>query len=427
MALKRPSVFERVARLGVLELERASECRIFQSLKGADSGCEYCGQVRWARRVLVGVAALVLVVLVAAFGYLKVQSDRSVVLPAPTGPDRVGRTVYDWVDQSRMDPFAPNSWTPRELSVWVWYPAEAASGAGKASYWPAHWQRALGEPAGVKALLHTRPSLIHPHAVEEASLSNSQRQYPLLVFAPGQGLSAADYTSIAEDLASNGYVVAGINPTYSVDVVLSSNRVVRSAAKAENAGYPQLVSVWADDMRFVARQMDGLGTASTGRFGGRLQSAAAGFFGHSLGGAAAVQACRDDDRCPGAADLDGRLGGDVRQTGLGKPFLFLGSQSSLSTSDGAVKAQVRSVLRGVPAGQGHVLTVAGAEHYNFTDQGVYFDLRASAFLGSIDGARALHLSSTYLRAFFSSYLLGRTDPLMAGPSTAFPEVRAERV
>jgi hypothetical protein len=86
--------------------------------------------VRWAKRVLIGVAALLLVVLVAAFGYLKVQSDRSVVLPAPTGPDRVGRTVYDWVDQSRMDPFAPNGSTPRELSVWVWYPAEAASSGG---------------------------------------------------------------------------------------------------------------------------------------------------------------------------------------------------------------------------------------------------------------------------------------------------------
>ena len=48
-------------------------------------------------------------------------------------------------------------------------------------------------------------------------------------------------------------------------------------------------------------------------------------------------------------------------------------------------------------------------------------------VGSIDGARALHLSSSYLRAFFSSYLLGRPDQLMAGPSASFPEVHTERV
>jgi dienelactone hydrolase len=381
--------------------------------------------VRWAKRVLIGGAILVLVVLVATFGCLKVQSDRSAVLPAPTGPDRVGRTVYDWVDQSRMDPFAPNGSTPRELSVWVWYPAELASGARPRSYWPADWQRALGEAGGFNDLLHIRPALIHPHAVDQASVSNSQRRYPVLVFAPGQGLAAADYTTIAEDLASNGYVVAGINPTYSVDVVLSSGRVVRSAAKAENANYGQLASVWADDMRFVASQMDGISTAAGGRFSGRLESARIGFFGHSLGGGAAAQACRRDDRCPGAVDLDGRLGGDVLQTGLGKPFLFLGSDGSLK--DGTVKAQVRSVLRGVPAGQGHVLTVAGAAHHNFTDHGVYFDLVSSISLGSIDGARALHLSSRYLQAFFSSYQLGRADQLMAGPSKAFPEVHAEPV
>jgi hypothetical protein len=112
---------------------------------------------------------------------------------------------------------------------------------------------------------------------------------------------------------------------------------------------------------------------------------------------------------------DGRLGGDVLRIGLGKPFLFLGSQSSLTTTDGAIRAQVRAVLHGVPAGQGHVLTVAGTEHYNFTDRGVYFDLVDSAFLGSIDGARALHITCSYLRAFFGSYLLGRADQLMAGP------------
>jgi dienelactone hydrolase len=382
--------------------------------------------MRWVKRVLIGAAVLLLVVLVATFGYLKVQSDRSVVLPPPTGPDRVGRTVYDWVDQSRMDPFAPTGSTPRELSVWVWYPADPAPGARTASYWPPDWQRALGGAGGVNDLVHTRPALVHPHAVDDPPVSTSQPRYPVLVLAPGQGLPAADYTTIAEDLASHGYVVAGINPTYSIDVVLSSDRVVRSVAKAENADYGQLVSVWADDMRFVARQLDGIATASTGRFSGHLETARVGFFGHSLGGGAAVEACRRDDRCPGAADMDGLLGGDVLKTGLGKPFLYLGSEGGLSVTAGA-KAQVRSVLQGVPVGQGHVLTVAGTGHHNFTDHGVYFDLAASISLGSLDGARALRVSSAYLRAFFSSYLLGRADQLMAGPSAAYPEVHTEPV
>ena len=381
--------------------------------------------MRWAKRALIGVAVLVLVAIVAAFSYLKVQSERPVVLPAPTGPDRVGRTVYDWEDQSRMDPCAPNGSTPRELSVWVWYPADPRSDARTATYWPTNWERALGESGVINDLSHTRPALVRTHAVEDASVSNSQRQYPVLVFAPGQGLAAADYTTIAEHLASNGYVVVGINPTYSVDVVLSSGRVVRSAAKAEDANFGQLASVWGDDMRFAARQMSDMSRASTGRFSGRLEGGRIGFFGHSLGGAAAAQACRHDDRCSGAVDLDGRLAGDVVKTGLGKPFLFLGSDGTLK--DETVKTQVRSVLRGVPAGQGHVLTVSGAQHHNFTDHGVVFDLLSNISLGTIDGARALNLTSRYVQAFFSTYQLGRSDQLMAGPSNAFPEVHAEQV
>jgi hypothetical protein len=81
--------------------------------------------------------------------------------------------------------------------------------------------------------------------------------------------------------------------------------------------------------------------------------------------------------------------------GLGKPFLYLGSEGSLATTAGA-KAGVRSVLQEVAAGQGHVLTVAGTGHFNFTDRGVYFDLVDSLFLGSIDGARALRVTSTYV-------------------------------
>ena len=381
--------------------------------------------MRTVKRVLIGAAVLCVIALAAGLGYLKMQSERQVVLPAPTGPDRVGRTVYDWVDQSRMDPFAPNGSTPRELSVWVWYPAETSSDARPASYWPADWQRTLGEAGGLNDLLHTRPALIHPHAVEDASVSNRQRQYPVLVFAPGQGLAAADYTTIAEDLASNGYVVVGVNPTYSVDVVLSSGRVMRSVAKAENANYGQLATVWGDDMMFAARQLGDLSSAPTGRFSGRLEGTRIGYFGHSLGGGAAAQACRHDDRCSGAVDVDGRLAGDVVKTGLGKPFLFLGSEGTLT--DATVKAQVRSVLRGVPADKGHVVTVAGAQHHNFTDHGVDFDLVASISLGSIDGSRALRLTSRYLQAFFSSYQLGRPDQLMDGPSSAFPEVSEERV
>jgi dienelactone hydrolase len=386
---------------------------------------------RWVARALAGGAVVVVAVLgvglVSALVYATVQSGRQVTLPAPTGPDRVGRTTYDWADGARTDPYAPRASTPRELSVWVWYPADPAPAAAPTTYWPRDWQQALAGSGGINALAHTSTTLIHPHAVEDAPLAADPPRHPVLVFAPGLGLQAADYTTVAEDLASHGFVVAGIDPTYSTDVVLSGGRVVRSVPAArDDADYARLVQVWADDFRFVAGRMQALDAAPGSPFQGHLQVDRIGFFGHSAGGAAAVLACRRDDRCPGAADIDGDPTGDVLHGGLGKPFLFLGHGGALARIPG-LRSELHDVLQGVPPGDGHVLSVAGTGHDSFTDRAVSFNLlgRQLGFTGSIDGARALRITATYTRAFFDAALLGRPAPLLTGASPAYPEVQVE--
>jgi predicted dienelactone hydrolase len=40
----------------------------------------------------------------------------------------------------------------------------------------------------------------------------------VLIMGPGLGAAASDYTVLAEDLASHGYIVVGYTPTYSTDV-----------------------------------------------------------------------------------------------------------------------------------------------------------------------------------------------------------------
>src|SRR4029450_8217868 len=59
-------------------------------------------------------------------------------VPQPTGPYPVGRTVRQWTDPSRTDPYAADPSEPRSLVLWIWYPASPTSGP------PA---RARGPPA----------------------------------------------------------------------------------------------------------------------------------------------------------------------------------------------------------------------------------------------------------------------------------------
>lgn len=95
----------------------------------------------------VAVAVLVVGVL-AVIGCAKVQSGRGVTLPAPSGPNPVGRAIYDWTDHSRTDPHPP---APGSCRCKLWYPATPIPGAAATSYLPPGWDQALNSGGGIGA------------------------------------------------------------------------------------------------------------------------------------------------------------------------------------------------------------------------------------------------------------------------------------
>jgi dienelactone hydrolase len=388
---------------------------------------------KWLRRGLLGLAALIsvfLLVLLAMFGYLQIESRQTVTLPAPTGPYQVGRTIYEWTDQARPDPFSPQGQSPRELSVWAWYPARSPRGARHAAYLPSVWQRAFqGDD-----FMHTRADAVTTHSWEDVPVANAEDPFSVLVFMPGFGRVAADYTTLAEDLASQGYVVFAINPTYlSDEVVLGHGRVVPANAqvaetidnaRAREPVGARVTEVEAADLRFTLDQAQVLDRASGGRFAGRLDTSRIGFFGHSIGGSSATRACELDPRCMGAVNLDGAVFGPVVTEGIHKPYLFLGEDPSLSATP---KAELQGVVRGAATGEAHLLTMSGAGHMNFSDMGVMYRFPPDqlGLIGPIAGVRALTIAAAYLSAFFGSRLRGPSSPHLSDPSP-YAEIRVVR-
>jgi Predicted dienelactone hydrolase len=57
-------------------------------------------------------------------------------------------------------------------------------------------------------------STVRTNAVSDATPAGRQRAHPLVVLSPGFTNSRSTLTALAEDLASHGYVVAGIDHTY---------------------------------------------------------------------------------------------------------------------------------------------------------------------------------------------------------------------
>ncbi len=393
---------------------------------------------RWLRRVICIAAvcvALCLAAIVACVIYLAVRRGTSVALPRPTGPYGVGRVEYDWVDPMRADPFAParTRGGKRELAVWMWYPTAPGAGAAPAPYLPPTWGNAREADRGAWALLYQRIGAVRAHAVARAPVAAAPTRFPVVVFEPGLGSLPTDYTTLLEDLASHGYVVVGITPTDSAEVVVfPDGRVVPSvdAARepsAQGGALDALTTVWARDIRFVLDRLHTLDGDARDPLAGHLDLARISVFGHSFGGAAAAEACRVDRRCQAGIDIDGDPFGAVARVGLHQPFMFLMGDDFW---DGSCDTLCRHARRGLAtiyasAGVGHYeATIRGAQHFNFMDDAVLFAPldKPVGLLGSIDGRRGLTITRAYVRAFFDTYLKQTSDPLLKGSAPAYPEV-----
>jgi predicted dienelactone hydrolase len=385
-------------------------------------------------------AVLGLAVLLALLWW---EHKTEITLPAPTGHFAVGRTTYTWVNNAETDELAPSPGAKREVVVWMWYPAAAATSAPPVEYLPAAWRLALTQHSGVlMSQFFTRDlSLVRAHSTSDPDVSPEQRCYPVVILRAGGGALTTDFTTLAEDLASHGYIVAGFDAPYrTFAVVLPDNRVVFRPPANDPEDMPtdqanrlinKLLLMWTSDTKFVVSQLERLNAADpSGKFAGRLDLQRLGMFGHSFGGATSLQFCHDDPRCKAGIDIDGAPYGCVVQEGLKQPFLFMLSDHSRELSDPAsrqIGADIQSIYDRLPNGR-LFITIRGANHFSFSDQMLQksqFVIRLLRLLGfgRLDGRRGLAITTEYVHTFFDVYLRGAPAPSLSKPSQLYPEVQ----
>lgn len=385
-----------------------------------------------------------LTILAAAFlggGYiaLLIISRTSVqALPTPTGPFRVGRMELDWTDPNRIDSLAKQPNQPRELAIWIWYPTQVNGPQKPAPYFPPAWAQARNKDQGIGILLERQLNRLQTHSYENTPLSKAQIDYPLLIMEPGLGPAIPDYTVLAENLASHGYIVVGINPTFSSNLLVFPNgRVVtrsNTGTIPDNATRAQidqiassLLNVWSGDVIFVLNRLESINTSPSSPFYQRLDLGHAGIFGHSFGGATALAVCQKDSRCKAGADLDGTPFGSERNTPLPVPFLLMSEDYSTGCDQNCV--EFRQITKLGQPGNVYDLSVKGTRHFNFSDLPLRFlpavrpIFRVAHFFGTIEPTRGEELTGAYLLAFFDRYLKGEDSGLLNGSSPLYPEVQ----
>jgi predicted dienelactone hydrolase len=249
-----------------------------------------------------------------------------------------------------------------------------------------------------------------------------------------------DFTTLAEDLASHGYVVVGFDAAYrSFVVVLSDGQAVYRLPRynVENANgnlddpmIGKLLAMWTGDTKFIVNRLQQLNEDATSKFRGRMDLDRIGMFGHSFGGATALEFCHEDSRCKAAVDLDGIPFGSVVREGLTRPCMFVMSDHSREMADPAshqVLAEINSIYGRLPAGRLFVV-IRTANHFSFSDQILLNSQIAVKLLsrvvgfGGLDGRRGLAISADYVRTFFDVYLKGASAASLQTLSQKYPEV-----
>jgi len=225
-------------------------------------------------------------------------------------------------------------------------------------------------------------------------------RHPLLLLLPGMGGLPTDYTFLAEDLASFGYVVAGIAPAGSSRVVVfPDGRVVRGSAGVDlehRERAQPLVDRWLADCGQTLDYLIGEGQVDPRRIG---------IVGHSFGGAVAMQAVVRDSRLQRGVNLDGAPQGTLAEP-ASKPFLLVNG-APLPPSQQVLNDRILADLQSYclsDRAECRMEDFPEAGHMNFSDAGLMplaFPVPNSRLgISGIDSLGFLQVVARRLRAFF---------------------------
>ncbi|WP_019419848.1 alpha/beta hydrolase family protein [Paenibacillus sp. OSY-SE] len=335
----------------------------------------------------------------------------------PTGPYKIGTVTFDWKDEQREETLTPEPGDKRELMVQIWYPADSKAKGKPVPYLSDSYIFAKGYSTilGMPKFLFTTFGYVKTHAIENAEISNQEPAYPVLLFSHGFSGHKNQNTFQIEQLVSHGYIVVGIDHTYSSTAsVFSDGRVANYVPQeTESIAYLDKANEgWVEDATFVLNQVEKLAKNDPDqRFTGRMDMQNVGMFGHSFGGATSTQMLITDSRIKAALNMDGVLYGKLRipASGLEKPFLMMSADDSLNSAQHMRDKELIKMMEDALARYEHVavggnywMKMNDMKHMGFSDLYLFSPLYEQ--MEGVDIRKVHRLINDYSQDFFDHYL-----------------------
>lgn len=334
----------------------------------------------------------------------------------------------------------------RELMISVFHPSVHTGGRPFTHQFPAAVAAAFGTaveqsadlPAGLVNWAATTT-----HSVRDAVPAPGR--FPVVLYSPGAGDPRDWNVSLAEDLASRGYVVVTVDHTGEAPAVqFPDGHVVGNeplmtawAAAIQNRTTPALLTkvmaARTADTEFVLDRL----TSLPNRLTRVMDVHRVGMFGQSGGGFTAAQTMYRDPRIKAGINMDGTLEytsepdgthlSEVALHGLDRPFLLMGSSSATDGSDVHREPSWASFWWNQRGWKADV-TLNDSVHASFTDAKALLPQLAGrvpvatldAAVGKVDPRLAVTANRALVASFFDRFLKGCDDHLLDGGPSPYP-------
>lgn len=238
--------------------------------------------------------------------------------PRLHGKYAVGVIEDECIDVSRSEHHAKTEGEKRRFKIKTYYPAKGSNQSGENHFKLFPELREFYRSKNESGLIDQ----IFTHA-QPMSSSIKGESFPILVFSHGFGFYPDSYVEIFEELASQGYIVITMDHPYTSSYTeFADGTSISAISDLSGLEKEKEVTERISDIRYVLQQIQEGGIRNFKRYLGETANVSkVGVFGHSVGGLAAVEACKELPQAIAAVNIDGHLEGYKKR--VEKPVMTL--------------------------------------------------------------------------------------------------------
>ena len=354
-------------------------------------------------------------------------------MPEPDGPHKVGFRSFEVTNPERIGVAGISYSDSTKIGLDIWYPGDEVSGYERKDWINIDpiifegFEIMTGYPKGLFEHLYR----VRTNSFIGAPPSMNSSGWPIIILLLGWSSISELHTSLAESLASSGYLVAGIeHPGACAVVTFSDNNVYYFLGNDLLDGLPEgtrenklrfLSEYLSRDIDYVIEFLKEMNEDPYSDFYERLNMEDIGLYGHSGGGSVALRYALSNEEVPMVL-ADPTLEGFTIQelvSGLSNPVLLMTS----SEWESGVNGEFLSVVSKDSAKSNYNLSISGMRHVDFAmvrnlSPLTYFFGETGRFMNKRD---AVNYLDSAVKFFFDSIFFGRSIEELFKLSDSVPE------